>query len=447
MSEEEEGKKSDEEDGVERAEDDAEEASEGSSEGKEGKPSDQSVEDRGQVKADDSMSTEPAGQGDDSKSGESEGESQADDSKSESGGESQADDSKSESGGESRADDSKSGESEGESRADETGSPESDEILLEEEVSDEEVARILEDTDLGELELETPLSPDPEVEKLLAPEPLVSSEDPMVDLPAESTDTDLPARPGDGLEMFEPSAEPHTGPERRRGERKISKLNKLLTGEIDLGEGDQMVYLYLVDLSEGGMRVNVDQNFPEGKTFRMKLGLESFGTELGRSGVLDLPLQVVWQKRLVGGMTVAGLKFVDPTDEAREAVQQIMELFSVEGKRRRFRLNRVLGVGIGLEENTRWLYPLALDLSVGGMRIRTEENLVVGDELTLKIFLQFDLPVVNVNAKVVWKEEVQANRFQIGLEFQNVTEDVARPVQEYIDRCLAEEMGKAGNLK
>ncbi|MCE7872671.1 hypothetical protein DYH09_20120 [bacterium CPR1] len=407
MSEEEEGKKSDEEDGVERAEDDAEEASEGSSEGKEGKPSDQSVEDRGQVKADDSMSTEPAGQGDDSKSGESEGES----------------------------------------RADETGSPESDEILLEEEVSDEEVARILEDTDLGELELETPLSPDPEVEKLLAPEPLVSSEDPMVDLPAESTDTDLPARPGDGLEMFEPSAEPHTGPERRRGERKISKLNKLLTGEIDLGEGDQMVYLYLVDLSEGGMRVNVDQNFPEGKTFRMKLGLESFGTELGRSGVLDLPLQVVWQKRLVGGMTVAGLKFVDPTDEAREAVQQIMELFSVEGKRRRFRLNRVLGVGIGLEENTRWLYPLALDLSVGGMRIRTEENLVVGDELTLKIFLQFDLPVVNVNAKVVWKEEVQANRFQIGLEFQNVTEDVARPVQEYIDRCLAEEMGKAGNLK
>ncbi len=432
MSEEEEGKKSEAEDGVERVEDDAEEARDsGSSEGGESKPSDEPAEDRGEVKADDSKSVEP--EGDRSKSDEP-GPSAAEGSKSdEPGAESARSD-------EPGSDDSESGR---ESKSDEDGG----DLLLEEEVSDEEVARILEDTDLGDLELETPLAPDPEVEKLLAPEPLLPSEDPVVDLLAESADIDLPARPSDGLEMFEPSAEPHTGPERRRGERKISKLNKLLTGQVDLGEGDQMVYLYLVDLSEGGMRVNVDQNFPEGQTFRMKLGLESFGSELGQGGVLDLPLQVVWQKRLVGGMTVAGLKFVEPTEEAREAVKQIMELFSVEGKRRRFRLNRVLGVGIGLDENTRWLYPLALDLSVGGMRIRTEENLVVGDELTLKIFLQFDLPVVNVNAKVVWKEEVQANRFQIGLEFQNVTEDVARPVQEYIDRCLAEEMGKAGTLK
>ncbi len=437
MSEEEEGKKSDEEDGVERVEDDAEEARDsGSSEGGESKPSDEPVEDRGEVKADDSKSVEPEGEG--RVGGSQSDEPEGDRSKSDEPGPRAAEGSKSDEPGGS--DDSESGR---ESKSDEDGG----DLLLEEEVSDEEVARILEDTDLGDLELETPLAPDPEVEKLLAPEPLLPSEDPVVDLLAESADIDLPARPSDGLEMFEPSAEPHTGPERRRGERKISKLNKLLTGQVDLGEGDQMVYLYLVDLSEGGMRVNVDQNFPEGQTFRMKLGLESFGSELGQGGVLDLPLQVVWQKRLVGGMTVAGLKFVEPTEEAREAVKQIMELFSVEGKRRRFRLNRVLGVGIGLDENTRWLYPLALDLSVGGMRIRTEENLVVGDELTLKIFLQFDLPVVNVNAKVVWKEEVQANRFQIGLEFQNVTEDVARPVQEYIDRCLAEEMGKAGTLK
>ncbi len=402
MSEEEEGKKSDE---VDRVEDDEGEARGSSADG-EGQPS------AAESKSDDLSSGEPEPEG------------------------------------ESKAEDAKSEEPEGESKDDDAKSPEAEDLDLEVEVSDEEVARILEDTDLGELELETPLTPDPDVEKLLAPEPAIPSEDPVVVDPlVEEAETNLPARPSDDLEMFDPSADPHTGPERRRGERKISKLNKLLTGQVDLGEGDQMVYLYLVDLSEGGMRVNVDQNFPEGQTFRLKLGLESFGTELGAAGVLDLPLQVVWQKRLVGGMTVAGLKFVDPTEEAREAVKQIMELFSVEGKRRRFRLNRVLGVGIGLDENTRWLYPLALDLSVGGMRIRTEENLVVGDELTLKIFLQFDLPVVNVNAKVVWKEEVQANRFQIGLEFQDVTEEVARPVQEYIDRCLAEEMGKAGTLK
>lgn len=321
-------------------------------------------------------------------------------------------------------------------------SDEEDSSEPEAEVSDEEVNAILESSDLTEVDME-PIAPDPEVEKLLAPTPLLAGELEIDPLAAETEEARLPSRPSDNLELFEPSEAPHAGPERRRGERKVSKLNKLLTGQVDLGEGDQMVYLYLVDLSEGGLRVNVDQNFPEDKQFRMKLALDSFGPELGQTGLLDLPVQVVWQKRLVGGMTVAGLKFVDPNEDVKESVKGIMELFSVEGKRRRFRLNRVLGVGIGLDENTRWLYPLALDLSVGGMRIRTEENLTVGDELTLKIFLQFDLPVVNVHAKVVWKEEVQPNRFQIGLEFQGVTEDVARPIQEYIDRCLAEEMGKA----
>ncbi|MEW6281020.1 MAG: PilZ domain-containing protein [Candidatus Eremiobacterota bacterium] len=250
---------------------------------------------------------------------------------------------------------------------------------------------------------------------------------------------------GPQLPMFEPSSEPHVGPERRGGVRKGSKLNKLLGAQVDLmdGEGEKLAYLYLVDLSEGGIRVNVDQHFPEETVFRMKLPLDSFGPELAKKQVVELPVQVVWQKRLIGGMTVAGLKFVDIPPDTHQVVKDIMERFTAEGRRKRFRLNRVLGVGIGLDENTRWLYPLALDLSVEGMRLRTEEDLTVGDELSLRIFLQFDLPVVNVTAKVVWKEQVNPGRFQLGLEFQQVDDATARPIQEYIDRCLAEETGKA----
>lgn len=228
--------------------------------------------------------------------------------------------------------------------------------------------------------------------------------------------------------------------ERRTHVRKGVRLNKLISAELESPQLTSSLYLHLVDISEGGMRVNGDIEFVQDAPFQLKLQTEAFGQEIASEfSELVLSCRVVWQKRLLGGMFVSGLQFVNPTEETQKCIKRVLELCSPEGRRLRFRLNRVLGVGIGLDEQTRWLYPLALDLSVEGMRVRLDEPLQVGEKFPLQIFLEFDLPTVHMTAEVVWKEEVGPSRYQVGFRFSELNEDNARAIQEYIDRCLAKE--------
>lgn len=228
--------------------------------------------------------------------------------------------------------------------------------------------------------------------------------------------------------------------ERREAQRKGVRLNKLIMAQL-LYAGEQTgLYLHLVDISAGGLRVNGDVEFPLDEPFTLRLQTESFGGEVSSEfPELEVVARVVWSKRLLGGMFVSGLQFVDMSEAATGCVTKILDICSPEGKRLRFRLNRVLGVGIGLEEQTRWLYPLALDLSVEGMRVRLDEPLEVGDSFPLQIFLEFDLPTVHMKAEVVWRDEVGSGRFQVGLRFHDLNEDSAKAIQDYIDRCLAKE--------
>jgi len=229
--------------------------------------------------------------------------------------------------------------------------------------------------------------------------------------------------------------------ERRVAQRKGVRLNKLIMAQLQHGDESTGLYLHLVDISAGGVRVNGDVEFPVSESFHLKLQTESFGGEVcSEFPELEVEARVVWSKRLLGGMFVSGLQFLNMSDKAKACVAKILEICSPEGKRLRFRLNRVLGVGIGLEEQTRWLYPLALDLSVEGMRVRLDESLEIGATFPLQIFLEFDLPTVHMNAEVVWRDEVGTGRYQVGLRFHDLNEESAKAIQDYIDRCLAKEV-------
>ena len=257
--------------------------------------------------------------------------------------------------------------------------------------------------------------------------PAVSEEKPWGDSPAPAEVSEAPVR----------TPEQIAEDERRTAPRKGVRLNKLISASFNGGDA---IYLHLVDISEGGMRVNGDVEFSKEEPFNLALQMEAFGKELAEEHPhLKLDCRVVWQKQLLGGMFVSGLQFVEMSAETELIVKKILDRSSPEGRRLRFRLNRVLGVGIGLDEETRWLYPLALDLSVEGMRLRLDEEIEVGAVFPLQIFLEFDLPTVRVQAEAVWREEVGNGRYQLGLRFTEVSEDSAKAIQEYIDRCLAKE--------
>ena len=140
-------------------------------------------------------------------------------------------------------------------------------------------------------------------------------------------------------------------------------------------------------------------------------------------------------------MQDSGLVFKNLSDEGKEVVAKIMQGASPQGRRMHFRLNRVLGVELGKEEDEdqQWLYPLTLDLSVEGMRICLSDPLEVGAKFPIKVFLEFELPTVQANAEVMWQETMPSGRVQVGLKFDEMSERDAMAIKTYIDQCLSQD--------
>jgi hypothetical protein len=237
-------------------------------------------------------------------------------------------------------------------------------------------------------------------------------------------------------------SEPELTPEeeRRQTGRKGVKLNRLIASKVLDGNSQRECYLHLVDISEGGLRVNSDDPFPDDRDFSLEIGLAAFGTELAtRRPRITFPVRLVWSRSLVGGMVVSGLAFKELDQESHAIVAAIMAGASPQGRRAHFRLNRVLGVELGSAGDERWLYPLTLDLSVEGMRICLSETLEIGAKFPLRIFLEFELPTVQTQAEVMWQEVMPSGRVQIGLRFEGMSERDAMAIKTYIDQCLEQD--------
>ena len=261
-------------------------------------------------------------------------------------------------------------------------------------------------------------------------------EDEADDDDEESDDKDDSAESSEKGETYQEMVD------RRQSGRKGVKLSRLISSKIIDGESERECYLHLVDISDGGFRINSDDPFPEDREFVLEIGLAPFGNELAtKSPKQAFPVKVVWTRSLVGGMVVSGLAFQNLSDEGKEVVAKIMQGASPQGRRMHFRLNRVLGVELGKEEDEdqQWLYPLTLDLSVEGMRICLSDPLEVGAKFPIKVFLEFELPTVQANAEVMWQETMPSGRVQVGLKFDEMSERDAMAIKTYIDQCLSQD--------
>ena len=263
----------------------------------------------------------------------------------------------------------------------------------------------------------------------------------------DSVEIDPPSMEVDLEVSVEPTIDPGSeatveqGSDRRQTGRKGVMLNRLIATRVIDGDSQRECYLHLVDISEGGLRVNSDDPFPSDRNFALEVGLAAFGTELAtRKPRLTLPVRLVWSRSLVGGMVVSGLAFCDLDPEGQSIVAAIMQGASPEGRRTHFRLNRVLGVELGGgEDGERWLYPLTLDLSVEGMRICLSDPLEIGAKFPIKIFLEFDLPTVATTAEVMWQDVMPSGRIQVGLRFEGTSERDSLAIKTYIDQCVEQD--------
>ena len=221
-------------------------------------------------------------------------------------------------------------------------------------------------------------------------------------------------------------------PERREHQRQYFRLNKPIRAELRFHASDDWrgLYLFLVDISSGGAKVTTDEMWPEGNRFDWKVPLSGLAPNL--TGTLELTCEVRWNKSFHGGNWVHGLLFVEPSEQQRESLSQLVRELSSVGGVLHQRLEEVFTLEVELESEQ----PERIQVrtfSLGGLSFRSRKELPLEHEMVVRLA---DLGTVEMafdaSAKVQWKREVTPGVYEYGCGFIELADDSAQVIEEFI---------------
>ena len=222
--------------------------------------------------------------------------------------------------------------------------------------------------------------------------------------------------------------------ERRSAPRNPLSLNRFFEIKVS-ASSDKMsegVKSFLVDLAPGGIRINSEAPFPPEGELTLTLPEELLGEETA------LRAEVVWQKPLYGESFLQGLAFRGLTTAQEELLGQKLDLSNGNSRansRQHFRLYRPFPIRLLAPGQEDWVRSYATDLSLEGLGTRLKVPLEQGDGVKVRLELEFELPTVEVEAKVAWSKSGD-NGVSHGLQFAAIGPVEAKTIKRYIDRCL-----------
>ena len=77
---------------------------------------------------------------------------------------------------------------------------------------------------------------------------------------------------------------------------------------------------------------------------------------------------------------------------------------------------------------------LSRDISMGGMRVLSDDFLPLGTSLVLEVTMGDTPRIVNAVAEVVWAQRMpHAERYQLGLRFSELDESYHQEINEYVN--------------
>lgn len=221
--------------------------------------------------------------------------------------------------------------------------------------------------------------------------------------------------------------------ERRESKRFAVHLNKITTAEVTLDANPPTpCYVYVADISEGGLRITTDAWYDRAQRFGLRLQLDH---------PLQVTVEVIWSKQLAGGTNVYGLQFVDVTDEQSAQVLTFIDSYSQEARRRRlgFNLNRVMGIQFpGVTESQ--IYVLTNVLSADSLEITAEIYLEQGQGYDCHLFLETDQAPVATRAIVREIKPAVFDRFRIHCDLEHPSTDGVERINAFLDKVLRHEI-------
>jgi tetratricopeptide (TPR) repeat protein len=222
--------------------------------------------------------------------------------------------------------------------------------------------------------------------------------------------------------------------ERRAAQRCHLDINRFFELKLKrASEGvEEQVKSFFVDLAPGGLRINSETAFPAEGELLLTLPPELLGEET------DLRAEVVWQKPLFGESFLQGLAFRELTSVQKHLLGKRLDATNLEQRsnsRQHYRLYRPFPIRLQADGQDSWLSSYATDLSMNGLGTRLDTQLAQGNQIRVRLELEFELPTVEVEARVAWSREGE-NGVTHGLQFATVGPVEAKTIKRYIDRCI-----------
>ena len=218
--------------------------------------------------------------------------------------------------------------------------------------------------------------------------------------------------------------------DRRRQERTKIEVKRSVVARIEQGElGETACHLHLLDISQGGMKVNVDQVLELEAQVRLKFELSSLGPRL--EGSFESVCRVVWTKQTPGG-SITGLEFIELAEESGSRLEHILEFWSEKSSLNLTKLWKPINAKIRSSAEEPWSRTLFVQaLSPEGFQFKFTDRLDEDQSLQSRLLLN-DGPLV-ISARVLWCKETPGP-FDVGLQFVDQTEEVRAAIRLHLKR-------------
>jgi|GEM_PF-1862201 len=227
--------------------------------------------------------------------------------------------------------------------------------------------------------------------------------------------------------------------EKRGAERVKTTLNRAFNCDIKMpNESVMNCFIHIENISTTGMQIHIDFPLPDNADMQITLYAKE---------VITLSMKKIWQKQLLGGTLIMGFEFVGDNAENTKKIIEFTNQFSPEGKRKAYRLNKVLAVELMIEEELKKFYTLTQDLSSKGMRIMNDTDIPAGTIVKIQILLDINEPYIELNCKVIWSKPTSFGYFLLGLEFIDIRAETVNTIEAFIDKSFLEDEKEKENEK
>lgn len=222
-----------------------------------------------------------------------------------------------------------------------------------------------------------------------------------------------------------------SGTDRRQQERtKIEIKRTILASVEDEGIKQRGCHLHLLDISEGGMRVNIDQALEPEARLKLRFDIGALGTHL--EGHFESVCRVVWTKPTPGG-TITGFEFKELSKEARVGLQHLLDFWGNKSSLELVRLWKPVNAKLRNTEAEPWSQTLFVQaLSLKGFQFNSPRPVDREHALQSRLLLN-DGPVITP-VKVLWCKQISDRCYDTGCQFEDLSSEQTVSVRLHLKR-------------